>query len=165
MPLQNVAESLRLFFEADVHFSSSVRHPGLPYLSLRLFFEARAHFSGDAINIFRRALAKAYPADVEVILREGLGDALHVTGAYESARQEFERAERLLPPNAFTLHARLLRKRALTLDAQRRLEEALHVWRGGGNAQCMLASAMKPGGRNGLRCKMASFPPTFSSAL
>jgi predicted ATPase/DNA-binding CsgD family transcriptional regulator len=125
--LQNVVESLRVFFEADVHFSSSVRHPGLPYLSLRLFFEARAHFSGDATTIFRRALAKAYPPDVEVTVREGLGDALHVTGAYESARQEFERAQQLLPPNAFTLHARLLRKRALTLDAQRRLEEALHV--------------------------------------
>ena len=125
--LEGVAKSLRIFFEADVHFSSSVHHPGLPYLSLRLFFEARAHFSDDAVTIFRMALAKGYSAEIEVILREGLGDALHVTGAYDLARQQFEQAKRLLPANANIQHARLLRKRASTLDAQRRLEEALRV--------------------------------------
>lgn len=125
--LGGVAESLRLFFEADVHFTSSVRHPGLPYLSLRLFFEARAHFSGDATTIFRKALARDYPPDVEAVLREGLGDALHVTGAYDASRQEFEQAILLLPPNAWVQRARLLRKEALTLDAQRRLEDSLHV--------------------------------------
>ena len=125
--LEALAESLRRFFEADVHFSSSVHHPGFPYLTLRLFFEARAHFSNDAMIIFRRALEKAYPAEVEVILREGLGDALQVTGAYDQARHEFERARLLLPPDANIRRARLLRKQALTLDEQRRLEEALQV--------------------------------------
>ena len=125
--LGGIAESLRLFFEADVHFSASVRHPGLPYLNLRKFFEARAHFSDDALSIFRMALAKKHPAETEAILREGLGDALQVVREYDAARQEFEQTRRLLPPKASVLHARLLRKRAMTFDAQRRLDESLQV--------------------------------------
>jgi predicted ATPase/DNA-binding CsgD family transcriptional regulator len=122
-----VAESLRLFFEARVHLSSSVHHPGLPYTSLRLSFEARAHYSADATALFRKALTKARRADAEVSIREGLGDCLQVTGAYEQAWREFEQAKLLLSPTAFALRTRLLRKQALALDAQARFEEALQV--------------------------------------
>ena len=121
------AECMRLFFEARVHLSSAVHHPGLPYTSFRLFFEARAHFSADAATFFSKALAKAHTPTLEVTLREGLGDALQVAAAYDQARQEFERAYRLLLPDAVVLRARLLRKVALSLDAQNQLEDALNI--------------------------------------
>jgi predicted ATPase/DNA-binding CsgD family transcriptional regulator len=120
-------ECLRLFFEARVHLSSAVHHPGLPYTSFRLFFEARAHFSADAAAFFSKALAKAPTPALAVTLREGLGDALQVSAAYDQARQEFEQAYLLLPSDSVVLRYRLLRKAALTVDAQNRLEDALLI--------------------------------------
>jgi predicted ATPase/DNA-binding CsgD family transcriptional regulator len=122
-----VIECLRQFFEARVHVAAAVHHPGLPYTSLRLYFEARAHFSADAIALFRKALQQVHSDLVNVQVQEGLGDALQVMGDYQQARQVFQQAQQLLPDVAFVLQARLLRKQALTFDAEKRLEQALQV--------------------------------------
>ncbi|MBK8025557.1 MAG: hypothetical protein IPK19_30210 [Chloroflexi bacterium] len=123
--LEQISDSLRVFFEAEVHFSASVRHPGLPYLSLRLFFAARDQFSADAEVIFRAALDRTATSETEATLREGLADALQVRGECDAAGREYEQARRLLPETQFAVQARLLRKHAQVFDSQRRLSEAL----------------------------------------
>ncbi len=122
-----VGESLRLFFEARLRVSAAVHHPGLPYTSLRLYFDANAYFSADAAGLFSRALAKAHSVEAEISLREGLGDARQVSGEYDQARLDFEEVKKMLSREALVPRARILRKQALTLDAQDRLEDALQV--------------------------------------
>ena len=61
-----VGESLRLFFEAQLSVSTAVHHPGLPYTSLRLYFDANAHFSADTVGLFTKALAKSPSVAAEI---------------------------------------------------------------------------------------------------